>query len=266
MNSLKNAKVRLGLLLLILMFVGVSIRAQYVRSQNGQVAPARYIPLAGVAENDTGGKVPGDPNNGIEDLKQIYTAINAYRSRHNGAYPPKPSTMLKDLHTVQDLQQYGFKDFKQALRVFTNPDSRYSDSPFSRKYPDTDIVYRVYDKRFDGSPVADSKPSGTRDVLASTNIYSHQNVRTFPHSHSTNNPVGFSLVLWDDGTIQKIPYDRVLYVPKGNGDFFTAFPNQAGVPSNALTYDEFYRLAGWKKGPRGSEGGEGQSYRDKAPR
>jgi len=278
MSFLKRPSFRLGSLGLLLIFVVFSIKSQYGHSQTGQLATSPLLnapPSSGRAENDTGGKVPGNPDQTIANIHKIYAAIGVYRQRHGNKYPPNVSALMDDI--LADCiaqppgQAYGFKDgknareyLKESVSLFLNPDSRYADDPVARHSLSNVVAYIMTDKRPDGTLIGDALASGKRDVLLSTDIYVHQNSVIYPKAHSTTNPVGFYVVLWNDGVVQKVPYDQILYVPKGDGDFTHAFPGQAGVPSNALTYDQYYKLIGWKNGgPRGSVGGKGQSYNGK---
>lgn len=210
--------------------------------------PLDAVPAEGVTPFDTHGRVPGDPNNGIKDLKRIYQIINIYRNEHDGAYPPD----IMSLKLVKNFQKYGFKNLQEAAAFFTNPDTIFADGHNPALAPVT-FVYFLSDKRYDGSPVGSPKPLGTRDVLASTNIYQHDNIRnSYVGEDSTINPVGFHLVLWDDGQIEKIAYDQLMYLSKGQGIYRHVFPGQAGVPSNFITYDEqCLKLMGLKTRIRG---------------
>ncbi len=242
---MNGRRLRIGLLLAVLAFIGYL----YVRERSFAPFPrARYIPPQGIAENDTHGKVPGDPARAIADAKRLYPLIQNYRKQHSGQYPPNASYLVKDL--ILHFQNYGiakgnvtgfqrFLKVRQFIRSFSNPDARYSDDPSDRQHPNTIFPFFISNKRPDGSPVGGPKPPGTHDVLAYTNLYFHENVRHFRGDLTTSHPVGFFIVLWDDGSVQKIPYNQLLYVPQGYGNFGNAFPGQTGVPSNAMTYKEF---------------------------
>ncbi|PQV62587.1 hypothetical protein B1R32_12825 [Abditibacterium utsteinense] len=266
MKVFKVLPIRVAALFLLLALIGLNIKSRYATSQPS-ILPAREIPPGGLIDNDTNGKVPGNPQNAVEDFTKIYAAIETFRGQNNGQYPPKILDVLKVLNA--GLKSTDIEKIKTGIKAsydtFLNPDAKYSDDPLARRRPNDVIKYNLYNKRPDGTLVG-NPPSGKKDLLMETSLYVHQNVRTLPGQRSVSNPVGFYVVLWHDGTIQRIAYDQVLYMPKGGGDFTRAFPGQAGVPANALTYDEFYRLSGWKKGPRGMEGGKGQSYNDKLPR
>jgi hypothetical protein len=52
-------------------------------------------------------------------------------------------------------------------------------------------------------------------------------------------PTGFYVVLWEDGQVEKIPCEEVLWAPMGNNSYLPAFRNQAGVPKHALTQKQY---------------------------
>ncbi len=220
------------------------------------------LPKTGSSPNDTKGKILGNLSNGIQDLSCLYKMIRIYRQR-TSKYPADSSKLFEDIYVNSGA--YGFKNGAESEQCFLNPDSRFSDSTAgsSNQYVS---LYIIMNKRPDGSIIGGAKISNQRDILAFTNMYVHRNIRYFKGQQNTENPVGSYLVLWDDGQVEQVPYYKRLFVPLGGGKFSDAFPGQAGVPANALTYDEFYRVAGWKKGPRGEEGGKGQSFNGKSPR
>lgn len=219
-----------------------------------------------VADIDTGGTIPGDPNNAIEDMKVIYRLIGIYRQKHQNY--PNCDELLKDIRA--SLKEYGFDTYEEAWQFFINPDSKYSDSSYDRKYPDKVVPYILLDKRLDGSPIGSPTAPGTKDVLISTSLYTHRNIRHYPGPRSTENPVGFWIVMWADGEIQKVPYDQILYAPKGREpdepqgrkSHAFVFPGQAGLPANTKTYDQYYQGLGAKRGPRGKAGAKGKSYKE----
>jgi len=169
-------------------------------------------------------------------LKQIYHILTVYRARHDRAFPATNSpALLGDL--TEHPQEYGLPDrgagnSQQARHLFTSPDSRFLDGGYA---PDGIIVYFLHNKRPDGTLVGTAKRAGTRDVFAYTNLY----VRNHPHG-----PAGFYLVLWDNGTVSKIPASRIKMVPvydvigpagateeaARQGVKQIAFPGQAGLP------------------------------------
>ncbi len=167
-----------------------------------------------------------DPAAAERHLRQIYTSLGIYRRTHGGAFPVTNSPgLLGDM--AAHPQTYGLPDQgaagrAQAMRFFTSPDS-----PLT--------VYFLHNKRPDGTLTGTAKQTGTRDVFADTDLY----VRNHPQGAS-----GFYLVLWDDGTVGKIPAGEILTVPaydvigptgateqaRRQGEKQIAFPGQAGLP------------------------------------
>jgi hypothetical protein len=184
----------------------------------------------------TGDKVPGDPNNGVRILKFLHKAITTYRSRHEGKYPTSILEIDKDASS--DLPAYGLKNEADFAVALTNPDNRYADSSITRSHPKLIALSPLLPRRLDGSMVGSPKAAGTRDVLAYTSLYVHRNVYISPQKKLASNPVGFYLVLWDDGEVTRVAYDQALMTHYESG-FTEAFRGQAGVPSNCLSYQEY---------------------------
>ena len=167
-------------------------------------------------------------------LQQIYGFLQTYRRTHGGAFPVTNSPGLMGDMTAHP-QTYGLPDrgagnAAQALRFFTSPDSQFMDGG-SKAEVDKIVVYVLHNRRPDGTLVGTAKRAGTRDVFASTPLF----VRNHPHGAT-----GFYLVLWEDGTVSRIPAGGILTVPAydviGDGKQATrdgvkqiAFPGQAGL-------------------------------------
>jgi hypothetical protein len=219
------------------------------------------IPPEGIAKNDTGGKVPGNPANGVRSLQILFSLYQKYKQIH-GVQPPGFPEFIGDLSAQPN--RYGFRNFAEAKRTMENPDNIYADDPVTRSNPKA-VSFNSDPIRPDGSFVFGPKEAGTRDVLAYTDTYVHLNSRKYRGSQGTVNPVGFYLVLWEDGEVTTVPYDQMRYVTGASkGAWKYAFPGQAGVPKDALTYDEWWtKEAGWEVAPRGVVGGQGITYTGK---
>ncbi|MBC7807492.1 MAG: hypothetical protein H7145_15255 [Akkermansiaceae bacterium] len=232
------------------------------RAYRAAPRPAPLLPKEGLAENDTEGLVPGDPQNGERVMKNLFVLYEAYKKKH-GVYPKSYGDTFNDLLT--NPKEFGFESFEAAGNALKNPDMRFSDSPIMRK--GNVVTFGSYETRADGSPKFGAKPPGTRDVLAYMDTYYHENARQYPGDRTTVNPVGFYQVLWDDGTVENVPYDKVTYAPylgKTDGAMRLAFPGEAGLPQAVVTYDEHWRRSGWKEGPRGGPDNEGIAYTGKS--
>lgn len=252
---------RIGLLLLALGTLGFLIRGQFSRAQTAPAA-APIPPEGKVAEIDTGGQVPGNPDNAVQDMRELLRLIKVYQDKH-GRFPQDANVLWQEVSRTP--QEYGFSSVQQASPAFTNPDARYSDWGSERRFPDAVMPYYILNKRLDGTLVGSPKAAGQRDVYIYTALYTHHNVRHFQGERSTENPVGFFVVMWDDGSIERVPYDQRLYAPYGPRTHAVAFRGQAGLPAGTLTYDQYYHLFGWQRGPRGRVGGRGQSYNGSTP-
>jgi len=117
--------------------------------------------------------------------------------------------------------------------------------------------------RPDGTPLGGATKAGEKEAIAMSLLYVYRNIRNFPGERTTMNPAGVYLVLWNDGTTSRVPYDQVRYVVERTGGANNearvtyAFPGQAGVPDTAMSYDDYYRKEMHANPPHGKEGGPG---------
>lgn len=199
----------------------------------------------------TGDKVPGDPVNEVKIMQRYYQCIQIYRKNHDGDYPDKEKggVFLFD-EILKHPTEYGFpelkdpKDMQSFFRPFENTDNQYEDY-MGGKVREGVIDTQMRQSRNDGTAFGSSKPEGTRDVLAMASLYYHENWATVKNMHRMPNPVGFYMVLWDDGEIDKIPYDQALFAmipiknsPSGFG-YQVVFRGEAGLPWDCMTYEEY---------------------------
>lgn len=217
-----------------------------LRTPSRPVSPHKpvAIPAEGLSFNDWKGKIPGHPEKTAENMKQLYREVQIYRQRHNGQYPnPQQREILLD-DMAHHPQEYGFQNPVEAMTAHRNPDMRFADRTFQQSNPEDTDPFIVSGNRQDGALVGSPKRQGTRDVVAWTDIYFHQNLRLYHGDKTTVSPVGFYLVLWDDGQVSKVNWKDVRFVPNGV-PFQEFFPGQAGEPaSKTLSWDEY---EGWKR-------------------
>ena len=215
-----------GILLLCCGPVAHRVAAQPPTPRNEPTGRTQTTPLP-----DTGGIVLGNPDAAPSQLHQIYTLLQKFRAKHAGKHPAKSTALIQEL--IKDPQSYGFKSYDESFLVFVNSDSQYQPGVLE---PNRYSAYSIAVARADGSLLDTPKMAGTRDIWALTTIYFHNNMTGL-----TNNPVGFYVVLWDTGEVERIPYDLVLSVPRGQSLVSPFFPGQAGIPADALTYDERFQ-------------------------
>lgn len=261
--SLRTIQVGLFVALLCLLVISILVLriGDRVNPMQTGLLDESAIPAKGWAENDTDGEVPGDPNNGVRSLKNLYRLYETYR-RQKGAMPVTAAQLIDDVITHPS--EYGLQSASDIKSLLGNPDNKYSDIGFQRADPMA-ASFLSEGLRPDGQPLFGPKSSGTRDVLAVSVTYFHENLRTFKGKKTTVNPVGFYQVLWENGEVTRVPYDKALYVISKQGsrsaEVTKAFPGQAGIPSGALSYEKYWTdRAGWRQAPRGSAGGGGIAF------
>jgi hypothetical protein len=198
------------------------------------------LPAAGLPDNDTRGKVPGDPNSATSQAAKLYKNVQRYRSYHQGNYPSNAAVLIVDV--MNNYKQYGYKSQQDVDKDFKSNDSKYSDNAAARQNPQSFIPWIICSERPDGEPLSAAKQPGTRDVVAYNALYYHQEIRHFNGTRDTMQPVGFYVVVWDDGQVESIPFEKTLFVQrKGTNRTYMGFPGQTGIPSTALPYDTYYK-------------------------
>lgn len=195
-----------------------------------------------------GDKIPGNPEAAEAQLRALYTVIQTYRNR-NGGFPDDASKLILD--ATDNPATYGmpttFEDLRKALfQTFNNNDMKFADGAALTPNPEMMIPWMITNLRQDGTRLNQPKRTLGKDVLAWSEMYFHRNIHIGAQERTTTRPMGFYLVLWEDGQIQRIPYDQVRFAPHGR-PFPERFAGQAGEPvSGSLSYQEFEK---WKERP-----------------
>jgi hypothetical protein len=228
-------------LLVVLVVTAFALGANQFRSGRAkEPTPApQKIPPEGIADNDTHGAIPGDPAKAESSLRRIWMWTRIYASRHPDLPSPDISKLMIDLRTAP--AEYNLPEgragIKEIFKVFTNPDSKHSDDPTLRRRADSTFVYQFRRERPDGTPRRGIRNGGANEIVAFTPIYIHKNLRTFSDGRRKSNPVGFYIVLWEDGLVERIPYNRIVWAPY-QGVFQPAFPGEAGIPKSAIPFND----------------------------
>ena len=236
-----SKKLKIVAALSALLVFASQMRHQYAlgHAEQSHGGAENKLPPNGAAPNrNADGEVPGNPEEEVAKLQQLGIALSAYRSLHGGTYPPSGTQLLLDMAT--HLSDYGYQSFQQVRTLFFNPDAKFADDPEARAYPQSYLAFTLPQTRPDGSPRDQSRRAGSQDVEAYSDLYYHQNIKHYPGDRTTSHPTGFYLVLWASGQVGKIPYNKALYVPVGPGDYALAFPGEAGLPKDVLTYQQVY--------------------------
>ena len=176
-----------------------------------------------------------ESNRAIENLSSIYKYIQLYRLDNDGEWP-EGMLDLKYL-VVKDLGLFG-DDTTDSNKIFLNPDARLSKN---KVFARAEIPpYFIRNRRIDGSEFDSPKQFGSNDVLCFTDIY-YVNSYSSRTGKTVNTQGGF-VVLKDNGSIEKVPFDDVFFSSTNNGESFKPiFPQQAKMtPKDCLSYQEFF--------------------------
>ncbi|MDQ2688628.1 MAG: hypothetical protein M3Y28_12255, partial [Armatimonadota bacterium] len=174
----------------------------------GPTKPLKRVvppPQKYVAYNFTWAKVPGHPEKAEAQLKRIYGWLTTYR-KLNGTYTENLSVLMEDMRSSPEDYGISEAEAKNLIVQFTNPDTRYTNM---RTQGARMIPYIMQTTRLDGTALGSPKAPGTRDMLAYTDMYVQQNWR----KGIPTTQIGFYLVLWDDGTVERVPWNAILWVP-----------------------------------------------------
>jgi len=183
-------------------------------------------------------KVYGNPQNGRNVLLNIFRDFQTYRKAHNGEYP-FPAQDFTSI-VLASPKVYGYDNWDAVWKARISPDNIYDGRLPFRKYATKIATDFTLGKRANGSQLGGTKQIGTEDVLAYVSTYNRENPPVAGGKRSLANPVGYYLVLWDNGSIEEVPYDKAFFtISSSSENFLTVFPQQAGVPSNTLTYEEW---------------------------
>ena len=265
MNPFSSRPLHVFVLLCLIFVVGAYSTVIYSRSRASVKASSfivtQKLPSDGFAANDTKGLVPGNPENGRKQLTRLFALYQKYKTLH-GTMPPEVVVLTMDI--LKQPKQYGFTNHNGLAEYLANPDHKYSDDAGQRGNAHY-LNFGSSPTRPDKTPVFGPKPAGQRDVLAYTTFYIHNNQRDFPGRRTTLNPVGFYQVLWDDGQVEDVPYDKLRYwivEQRGsNSKCAQGFAGQAGIPTHTMSYDDYWtKIARWDTAPRGSAGGKGMAF------
>ena len=234
MKILRSRELRLILLVCLCVFTIHKLWTNdHKTPRRNALQAARSIPVI-----DTRGQILGNPKNAEADLKSIYNSVTLFRQKHKH-YPRSSLELFNDIWP--NFQAYGFADRAAVRSSFNNPDAIKKRPWIPEKQIENVNTYEMLHPRFDGQPLGSTKRLGERDVIAWTDDYFYPNVKNDwgKANADTANPVGFYVVLWDDGQIERIPFQKVLSVPKRNGDWGFGFSGQAGLPAGTKTLDEY---------------------------
>jgi hypothetical protein len=177
----------------------------------------------GVSANNRGSEEI-HPEEAESDFRSVYAALDAFRREKKRLPTAKPELL--------DFAKQ--KGLALTSEDFVSVDVRKSDSYAQGMHDHLD--YRM-DWR--GSrPKGERKPAfpkaGEKDAWLTTDIFVRSNTTLYPDMTAKNNPSGFFLVLWSDGSVERIRQEDQVWVAESDG-FTSYFPGQTGVPRGALT-------------------------------
>jgi hypothetical protein len=189
----------------------------------------KWIPPWGLTINEKGSRELGNPDNAIQDLTKLYTAFIAYRQEKGKL--PEP----KDLFDFSRPIAPGIQLKEEDLRT---PDAHLADGYTKGDQSFSEYALTYLTPRPNGQPRPAFPKDGERDVWLYCETYARTGTRVYRDHTTKLEPMGYYVVLWSDGVIEKVPtLDMVGYQDSPRSWTFT-FKGQAGLPKNTRTKRE----------------------------
>lgn len=164
----------------------------------------------------TGSEIPGNPENGEKSLHALHKYLKLFQLNF-GKYPSEDDPIVFNL--IKHYEVYGFENARKVIDSLSNVDNEYNDALDVRINPKNMGIPSVFYRRPNGQNIGDIKANGEKDVIAFSDTYVHSNGGEPVKGRPLSNPVGFYLVLFEDETIEKVPYDKQYYVYNGGGEY-----------------------------------------------
>ncbi len=182
---------------------------------------------------DPQGRNLGDPRNAERDLRRIYAAMVGFRKR-TGRLPD----LIELMGDTEGTSKVGLTpdDLK-------NPDARYADGYRPSENLST-YMFPYIGPRPDGTPKPALPARGERDVWVACRDYERNNQFVRDDGSSTEDLRGFQMVLWSDGTIERVTPDRMVLRRESARASVFEYPGQAGLPKDVIPYGEFSKKTG----------------------
>lgn len=233
-RKIKISIIILAFLATIIYFVK---RSSQVQSGSSRDFSQRINGIRDISEfpkpNNTHGTIPGKPEITKSKMRRIYQAMILFRKKTGNL--PMTSFMAFVGDVVTDYKYYQFSSIKEANDLFHSDDTKFGDLFYTDKVTSNTIPYMQPIRRPDGTAPSEGFSGNQKDVLLFTNIYFHENLSD---DRKNTNPIGFYLVLWEDGTVEPIDYTAMRFVPDAS-PFQEQFPNQEGSSNKSLTFQEY---------------------------
>jgi hypothetical protein len=137
------------------------------------------------------------------------------------------------------------EDFQDAAAIYG--DHQTTDPSMKQQYA---MLY-ASGKRFDGTKLPVFPTSKDHDVFLTCSSYLRNNgVDHHDKGGIQCHYSGFWLVLYTDGSMERIPYSHMMLVPWHDGGYLDAVPDQSGLPAGTIHITEWWHkvqgsLATW---------------------
>jgi len=219
---------------------GLALKSAQPRRLHGKIIPAQGALKFPKSAN------PGNPENAVEDLKRFYWALDQYRTK---------TKRLPGIQQFLDVSKPLAPGIRLRQEDFENPDDEFWEidvPPGAKRPPVYQFHFYSVAKPKPGSPLLKylsskdwNKPvfpkAGEKRLWANTSIYSRSNQRDFPDGSRTMHKSGYEVVLWSNGSIEKIPVRKMLFTRESDKLFRIYHPGDFGVPKDARPMTDYWK-------------------------
>ncbi len=174
-------------------------------------------------------QIPGNPLEAVTDFKRLYQAIDGFR-RHYRRFPTG-----KEFH---DYSHPLFARMKLSDQDFECSDAKRPEYLASNPHVTTPLYSITFrEPRYDGRMKPVFPPPGERDLWAVS--WHYRRSRQVKTERGANIEYFGSLVgLFSDGQVIVLPMAKALRVRRSERSYWTAFPQESGVPRSARPINE----------------------------
>lgn len=213
-----------SLLMKLLVFLSFAVTLQQINAKE----VATSVAYSGL---DNATKI--ELTSGMRNLRK---SVQLYRQFHSGDYPNNISVLMQDM--LSNTALYGYQSTGEIMNsLLPISETVNGVSPRSSR----DIPYLLLGARPIGEKFNMPRKRGEKNLVSYTQQYVRFTTDVKVGDNTSLIFQGLIPLLWDDGDIQFLEQDLIFYMPTPRG-FIWCFPGQAGVSSEILSFQEYWKL------------------------
>ena len=171
----------------------------------------------------------GNPENAVRAFHKVYLAFIAFRTKYH---------RLPEMKEVLEAPDGAL--WKLSIEDFRVPDLPGERSEIPTPANVAQFLLSYLTPRPDGAAKPAFPKDGEKDAWLACDVYTRHIKKRGPDGKVETKLEGDYVVLWSDGTTEKIPLGRVVWFPEkaGSVNYVMDFPGQTGLPSNVISEEQ----------------------------